>query len=319
MSRLMTKPTKWLCSQWRLRLAWASAQSEQSSLCPQCAKLFFMRIAKTLIRLGRCPDWSVFAGRTCHFVGFVMKRLIFTVKILKIQTPENIAVNTLIWTRWLYHRVLHPKAADRMANSVDPDQTAPLEAVWSGSTLFAQACLSKNLGTLSTCIPFVHLQSISPAVCALSSKTNKSYICGASSKFVSLSIPSWQILTAHAQPFRRARNLAFCLKVPLDSLLVWASSRGSGETARMRRLAWTFAARIGDKYQIRLTQPIWSYLYPKPYGITVHFYFLQIDLSVGLAELSFNDAGTYIVSSVASLCSSHLLTMNRLMAAGLTS
>ena len=31
-----------------------------------------------------------------------------------------------------------------------------------------------------------------------------------------------------------------------DSLLVWASSEGSGETARMRRLAWTFAARIGD-------------------------------------------------------------------------
>ena len=71
---------------------------------------------------------------------------------------------------------------------------------------------------------------------------------------MSSSIPSWQILTAHAQPFRGARDLAFCLKVPLDSLLVWASSEGSGETARMRRLAWTFAARIGDKYQIRLTR-----------------------------------------------------------------
>ena len=71
-----------------------------------------------------------------------------------------------------------------------------------------------------------------------------------SSEFVSSSIPSWQILTAHAQPFRGARDLAFCL----DSLLLWASSGGSGETARMRRLAWTFAARIGDKYQIRLTR-----------------------------------------------------------------
>ena len=50
-------------------------------------------------------------------------------------------------------------------------------------------------------------------------------------------------------------DLAFCLKVPLDSLLVWASSGGSGETARMRRLAWTFAARIGDKYKIRLMRP----------------------------------------------------------------
>ena len=84
------------------------------------------------------------------------------------------------------------------------------------------------------------------------------HIWAPSSKFVSSSIPSWQILTAHAQPFRGARDLAFCLKVPLDSLLVWASSEGSGETARMRRLAWTFAARIGDKYQIRLSRSIYS-------------------------------------------------------------
>ena len=67
-----------------------------------------------------------------------------------------------------------------------------------------------------------------------------------SGEFVSSSIPSWQILTAHVQPFRGARDLVFCLKVPLDSLLVRASSEGSGKTARMRRLAWTFAARIGD-------------------------------------------------------------------------
>ena len=79
-----------------------------------------------------------------------------------------------------------------------------------------------------------------------------------SSEFVSSSIPSWQILTAYAQPFREAMDLGFCLKVPLDSLLVWASSGGSGETARMRRLAWTFAARIGDKYQIRLARPIYT-------------------------------------------------------------
>ena len=32
--------------------------------------------------------------------------------------------------------------------SVDPDQTAPLQAVWSGFTLFAQNCLSENLGTV---------------------------------------------------------------------------------------------------------------------------------------------------------------------------
>ena len=58
---------------------------------------------------------------------------------------------------------------------------------------------------------------------------------------------------------QKARDQVFCLKVPLDSLLVWASSEGSGETARMRRLAWTFAARIGDKYQNRLTRPMWCH------------------------------------------------------------
>ena len=53
-----------------------------------------------------------------------------------------------IWTMWLYHKVMSPNDADGMANSVDPDQTAPLGAVWSGSALFAQACLSENLGSL---------------------------------------------------------------------------------------------------------------------------------------------------------------------------
>ena len=67
-----------------------------------------------------------------------------------------------------------------------------------------------------------------------------------SSELVSSSTPSWQILTAHAQPFRGAKDLAVWLKVPLDSLLVWASSGGSGGCV--------------DKYQIRLTRPrLWYY------------------------------------------------------------
>ena len=49
---------------------------------------------------------------------------------------------------WLYHRIMSPNNTDGMANSVDPDQTAPLGAVWSGSALFAQAYLSENLGSL---------------------------------------------------------------------------------------------------------------------------------------------------------------------------
>ena len=43
---------------------------------------------------------------------------------------------------------MHPKDAEGIANSVDPDHTAPLGAVWSGSALFAQICLSENLRTL---------------------------------------------------------------------------------------------------------------------------------------------------------------------------
>ena len=38
-------------------------------------------------------------------------------------------------------RVMHPKDAERIANSVDPDQTA-------GSALFAQTYLTENLGIL---------------------------------------------------------------------------------------------------------------------------------------------------------------------------
>ena len=53
------------------------------------------------------------------------------------DTPKICCNHSKIWTMWLYHRVMSPNNADGMANSVDPDQTAPLGAVWSGSALFA--------------------------------------------------------------------------------------------------------------------------------------------------------------------------------------
>ena len=40
---------------------------------------------------------------------------------------------------------MHPKDADGMANSVDPDQTASSEAVRSWSALFAETYLSQNI------------------------------------------------------------------------------------------------------------------------------------------------------------------------------
>ena len=43
---------------------------------------------------------------------------------------------------------MHPKDADRIATSVNPDQTAALGTIWSGTALFAKNCLSENLGSL---------------------------------------------------------------------------------------------------------------------------------------------------------------------------
>ena len=43
---------------------------------------------------------------------------------------------------------MHPKEADAMANSVDPDQTASSEAVWSWSALFAETYLSQYIEIL---------------------------------------------------------------------------------------------------------------------------------------------------------------------------
>ena len=41
--------------------------------------------------------------------------------------------------------LMHPKEADAMANSIDPDQTASSEAVWSWSALFAETYLSQYI------------------------------------------------------------------------------------------------------------------------------------------------------------------------------
>ena len=47
-------------------------------------------------------------------------------KFPKYSDTQNICCNhSKIWTMWLYHRVMSPNDADGMANSIDPDQTAP--------------------------------------------------------------------------------------------------------------------------------------------------------------------------------------------------
>ena len=42
---------------------------------------------------------------------------------MKSETRTICGNHPKIRTRWLYRRVMHPKDADGMANSVDPDQT----------------------------------------------------------------------------------------------------------------------------------------------------------------------------------------------------
>ena len=64
-----------LCAQQSLRSAWASVQFDQSMKKPRVLS-YPLRTQWRLIRLGGCPGWSEFAGCTCHFVGFVMRRLI---------------------------------------------------------------------------------------------------------------------------------------------------------------------------------------------------------------------------------------------------
>ena len=65
--------------------------------------------------------------------------LIATVKFLNFWTPESFTVNYLKFKQ----KVFHQKDANGIANSEDPDQTAPR----SGTALFAQTCLSENLGS----------------------------------------------------------------------------------------------------------------------------------------------------------------------------
>ena len=85
LSRLMTKPTKWLCAQRRLRSAWAFAQSDQSSLS---AWRKFGSLAthwahsKDSDQTGQLPWLICVHWAHSHFVCFVMRRLISSFPVL---------------------------------------------------------------------------------------------------------------------------------------------------------------------------------------------------------------------------------------------
>ena len=68
-------------------------------------------------------------------------------KIKKEKEKKNLKL-PLNLSHVFFIRVMCPKDAGRMANSVHPDQTDRSGAVWSGSTLYVYACLSKNFWSL---------------------------------------------------------------------------------------------------------------------------------------------------------------------------
>ena len=73
LSRLMTNPTKWLCAHRRPSLISVFAVRSMGTKDPS----FFHADSEESDQTGRMPRliWA-FAGRTCHFVCFVMRRLI---------------------------------------------------------------------------------------------------------------------------------------------------------------------------------------------------------------------------------------------------
>ena len=70
-----------MCTLRRLRSAWASAQSDQRLRCPQEESLgakLSIDCREDSDQTGQMPRLiQVFTVRTCHFVGFVMRWLIY--------------------------------------------------------------------------------------------------------------------------------------------------------------------------------------------------------------------------------------------------
>ena len=134
---------QWLCAQWRLRSAWASAQSDQSSLCTQrVAKdpRFLHADSKDSDQTGRMPRliW-VFAGCTCYFVGFVMRLL-----NLWLQTSQDFVSGSYALLCKHIWAVTWQNLQSDCAPSEDSDQPGHLW-VWSESSL----SIWRKFGTLA--------------------------------------------------------------------------------------------------------------------------------------------------------------------------
>ena len=189
-----------------------------------------MQTAKTLIRLGGCPGWSE-SSLGAH-------------AILLILSWGGSVVSVVC--RWGNSCVLHTSCNRRSCCWLCFCQDNPVLFVqniqrfpcWnhynSGVNLYHLLCWFVS-ASFHFYI-YVHVDRVK-RICVFEHSVMTNFNCA-------------------CPAIQRGQRSGLCVKVTLDSLLVWASSEGSGETVRMRRLAWTFAARIGNKYQIRLTRPM---------------------------------------------------------------
>ena len=109
LSRLMTKPTKWLCAQRKISLGIRPVWLESSlSAWRKLGSLAaHWEHSEDSDQTGRMPRliW-VFAGCTCHFVGFDMRRLNYylasfilpRLKWSSLATVINLNKNKIVWS-----------------------------------------------------------------------------------------------------------------------------------------------------------------------------------------------------------------------------
>ena len=86
--------------------------------------MYFKGIAAGKLPYIRCADIIIYSISTA-----LVFHAVSTVKVLNFRTLKILAVITLKLKQRSFCREIFPQHADGMANSVDPDQTAPLGAV----------------------------------------------------------------------------------------------------------------------------------------------------------------------------------------------
>ena len=125
-----------MCAQQRLRWAWVSTQSDQSLHCALNRQLraqcFFMRTAKTLIRLGGCPGWSESSQGT---------------QVLVLSCGSSFFTSCLFYSNWVVvlNEQWHEKIClTKAVTSLDSYQPAPPQKLLRGSGFMYVIILSRQ-------------------------------------------------------------------------------------------------------------------------------------------------------------------------------